>query len=241
MTPQKLEEKGPLRRYAKAVNSLIDFAQSLKIQRGLGYSVRHSSHGQLLHINQQDVPAPAPSEPGVIKRFVVKQIRATYLVCNEVAEWGEELTQTQYKIAKPESLRFYEASVVYNELADGVTSFFTQKHVIQGATDFNYRRLSLTNPLQTGQAWFLQKINPIYETNGQRGIVNIYAASIPNIIQDENLAAINWIDLNVDARKWTVPLRYSSACSEIYNAQIQGYETVTSPMLTPYSIDRIAL
>ena len=50
VTPRPIPERGPMRRYAEAINRLSDLADALKIQPGLGYTVHRTAHGQTIKL-----------------------------------------------------------------------------------------------------------------------------------------------------------------------------------------------
>ena len=105
VTPHKLDEKGPLRRLNRAINSVNELAQSMRIQRGLGYSVRHTAHGQVIQLEDRTrVVAGEAASP--LQRFQATEIQNDYVSARKLNSDGTLSTDTTvYKIAKPKELR----------------------------------------------------------------------------------------------------------------------------------------
>lgn len=229
--PAILPESGPFKKYAVAINRLNDAMDALRIQPGLGYSVRRSAHGQVLNIATQKMEA---QEVGglQIKRFRVTEVRARYLICedDETTAPGDP-NNPKVNVAKPWYLRMYPGFPVreYPELGELTASTY----LFQGVPDYNYRKLYI-GAISSNNKRFIQRVFPVYETNVLNGNTKILAIESYAAEQTESLLDVNWMDLNVDARRWEVPMKMSSACREQYNTST-GYTTTSFEIVTPYN------
>lgn len=204
MTPQKLEEKGPLKRYASAINSVSELAQSMRIQRGLGYSVRHTAHGQVIQL--EDKRAAAATEPGsTVERFRITALQDDWMTCRRLKEDGnvDEDDTTEYKVAKPRELRVStQNGATISALGFGfVVSFPTADYG-------NTRRLTVPAAGTTPARYVDEILLPAYGIGSE-----IYATEPEDktgvLVNDVRLT---WLDLNVDARQYRPKFTRVAVC-----------------------------
>lgn len=206
VTPTKLEEKGPLRRLSRAINNVNALAQSMRIQRGLGYSVRHTAHGQVIQLEDKRTVAAAAEPGSAIQRFRITALENDWVTCRKLKEDGnvDENDTTEYKVAKPRELRVStQDGATISALGYGfIISFPT-------AADYgNTRRLTVPAAGTTPARYVDEILLPAY------GIGSEIYATEP---EDKtgvlvNSVRLTWLDLNVDARQYRPKFTRVAVC-----------------------------
>lgn len=195
VTPEKLNESGPLKRLSRTINDVNALAQSMRIQRGLGYSVRHTPHGQVIQL--EDRRGTSVVEPGSkVQRFAVVQPFNDYLSCLRVKENGAVDVQTTYYVAKPEQLRVsYQLSIAEGNRWRMLGYPFRLQFPLQnGGATRQFAIDSIGQPTR----YVEEVLFPQYFGGDE-----IYAAEAEGktgVTVDGKL--LTWIDLNVDARAY---------------------------------------
>lgn len=192
--PRKIAEGGPMRKYAAAINDLIDCVDALKIQRGLNYSVRQTQHGQVIQLeNKQEKTTIKPGSR--VQRFRVDQQYDDYLGCRKVTEDGipDDADVNIYNVAKPLHLRKSTQTQVnypFSQLGYPFSVLYPNQD--GGAV----RHLTAANAGQPNR-YIKEIVWPLYAND------DIYAAEAEEktgVIV--NGTRLTWIDLNVDGRQY---------------------------------------
>jgi hypothetical protein len=203
-----------MKRYAQAINQLGDLAQSLRIQRGLGYNVHHTAYGQVIKLDR--VSGGEDGEDGsTIQRFQVRALENDWLECRKLKDNGEldDADTTTYYVAKPVQLRVSTLGGTTNT-ALGYT--FTISFPTAG--DYgNTRRLTNTSD---NSRFINEVLFPAYEVGSE-----IYACEPEDktgVLRNE--VRLTWLDLNVDARCYRPKYQRVAVCVQ------EGGQTVTRYM-----------
>lgn len=216
VSPRKLEEKGPLKRITGAINDVNALAQSMRIQRGLGYSVRHTAHGQVLQLDSRRTDTGVQNA-STVQRFIVTSIENDWLGCVKLKPDGTiSEDDSQHKVAKPVLLRVSSlAGTLFLEGGYGFIIGFQTP-----ADHGNTRRLVVPADASNPARYVDEILSPFYaigseiyatEPEGQTGV----------IVNGERLT---WVDLNVDARHYRPKYTRVAACV------VENGQTVTRYM-----------
>lgn len=194
----KLKEAGIARDIRKKINECIDAITALRIADGPGYRVKRTARGTVLGIDRDtDVETVAG---GDVQRFKITSIASTWLVCRKVDSAGAETSSTDYKVMRPEFLRTNKGMLSGNTSTPSLTSAQSRTYDI---TRNNPTGVGTTNYTITEILWpnytagnFIFGINPI----------------IGGTVDDGAGGQVDWIDLNIDARRWQLELQPTEVC-----------------------------
>lgn len=212
VTLPTLPERGPLKKYAEAINRLSDVAKSLQINSGLGYTVHRTAHGQTIRIGfKKDAQQPDVIS---VQRFRIMNVQNDWLECKKLTEDGEldEIDIGTYYVAKPVELRVSRQS----GLAAGETGYQFVVSFPSSLSFGNERRL--TN--QTDNNRYVDEVlTPPYASGAE-----IYACEPEDktgvLRQDVRLT---WLDLNVDARHYRPKYQRVAVCVQENGQTVTRY------------------
>jgi hypothetical protein len=226
VSPSRLEEKGPLKRLTRAINSVNALAQSMRIQRGLGYSVRHTAHGQVIQLEDRRGTTTV-EQAATIQRFEVTAIENDWVSCRKLKEDGtlDETDETVYKVAKPKELRVSTQNGA--TLAALGYNFIVSFPV---AADYgNTRRLTLPASGSTPARYVDEVLLPAYNIGSE-----LYATEP----EDKTGVTVNdirltWLDINVDARQYRPKLTRVAVCVQENGQTVTRYMFVAGGPIQP--------
>lgn len=218
-TFRRLDIKGPAREIRKAINSLADMLQAQRIRQGRGYKIKETSTGIILNIDGGD---PVESGSDVeIKRFQItgfppnpsatlSEITSHYLICKEVDVTGSGfVSEKEYNVLIPYSLQ---------TKSDEQAISGTTEESLEASVLINSRELVSQRDVSgtTKNFTYSQDLVPNYVQGTGFGIENatwLYALNIGQVLgQTYGGSDIEWIDLNVDARRWRMADRIVEVC-----------------------------
>jgi hypothetical protein len=195
ITPSKLNERGPARSIRKKINELIDFAKSLRVADSPTVKSKWLATGQVLSALRG---ASAIEDAGAkIQRFKVQSVEDEWLICRKVALPGVELSTTDYKVMKP----------IATWGVGGLPSGFNPGSV--GLETPQVRSYTVTTGSPSKTFTINEQIFPPYDTGT---IVFAIKPIIGGTLIDAEGTDIEWLDLNVDARKWEMVLQQVEVC-----------------------------
>lgn len=189
----KLDENRTARTIRKTVNRIIDELNAVTVRAGLGYKVKRTALGTVLEIARG-----AASEAGNIQRFKIMSIADNWLVCRKVDEDDAETSSTDYKVMRPIMLRKDKA------LPSGASAGSLAYPADQERT---FTITTTVAPIRT--VTVKQVMTPKYVANDF-----IYGADgiLGGTVDDGTGEHVEWIDLNIDARKWDMALKLVAVC-----------------------------
>lgn len=212
--PATIPERGPMKRYAEAINQLGEAVQSLRIQRGLGYNVHHTAYGQVIKLEGRRITGDA-GEPGtLVQRFRVTALENDYVSCRKVTEDGQIDTDdtTTYYVAKPVELR-----VGTQDGASNTALGYTFRISFPTAADYgNTRRLTNTTD---NSRYVNEVLFPAYVIGSE-----IYACEPEDktgVVR--NLERLTWLDINVDARHYRPKYERVAVCQTVNGQTVTRY------------------
>lgn len=191
--PNHIDERGPLSRFARAINRAVDFADSMRISRGIGYQVRHDVAGQTLIIKRQ--PPQEAVEAGPIKMVQIIENFGNYLTCQEYDAETHTSSGEVLRVAKPFRIR--------QEGWVGTTNSFTFNGTLVNLTytwtavDYRTARDSISGTTER------QAIIPVYKPGWLLFIAEPEnGTGVFEAGDGDELVELTWLDLNTDAREW---------------------------------------
>ena len=212
VTPRPIPERGPMRRYAEAINQLSDLADALKIQPGLGYTVHRTAHGQTIKLTSKRVQN---GEDGTtIQRFKVQALENDYVACRKLLEDGNLDTDdtATYYVAKPVELR-----VSYQDGATNSALGYTFTITFPTAADYGNTR-KLTNTSDNSR-YVNEVLFPAYAVGSE-----IYACEPEDktgVLR--NSVRLAWLDINVDARHYRPKYQRVAVCVQENGQTVTRY------------------
>lgn len=184
-SPRKQRESGIFKEVWIAYNNLIEYCRAIAVQQAgsTGVKVDQRSNGTILRV---EIPE-AESVAGKVVRMRVDTVGMNHLTCHNYEDGS------QVQVAKPFNLRSanWHAQTILYALENYPTS--------PGNLSITYAMVSSEYRTATiGTFTEHQVIRPKYVA----GFSEIFAAQCENT----GLPGIDWVDLNADARAWTMVL-----------------------------------
>ena len=210
VTPRPIPERGPLRRYAEAINRLSDLTDALRIQPGLGYTVHRTAHGQTIKLAQRRQQDDAIA----IERFKVQALENDYVSCRKLKEDGniDDSDTTTYYVAKPVELR-----VSHQDGATNSALGYTFTISFPTAADYGNTR-KLTNTSDNSR-YVNEVLFPAYAVGSE-----IYACEPEHktgVLR--NSVRLTWLDINVDARHYRPKYQRVAVCVQENGQTVTRY------------------
>ena len=146
----------------------------------------------------QIIKLPSAAGGSEVQRFKIKSISDNWLVCRKVDEDDVETSSTDFKVMRPIMLRKDKA------LPSGASAGSLAYPADQERT---FTITTTVAPIKT--VTVRQVMTPKYVANefiyGADGILG-------GTVDDGAGAQVEWIDLNIDARKWDMALKLVAVC-----------------------------
>lgn len=203
--PQLLPERGPLKRYAEAINKLGEALQSLRISRGIGYNVQHTSYGQVLKIDVKKAVEQV-EQSDKMQYFQVVEIFPDYLLCVKLGSTDDP----KFSVAKPLELRVSTQTNVTLNWADADEYIVSFRNVVE--KKWNWRRLTSV----TTSKYFDEYLNPPYNPaifGATRNIGSVILAFKTDTgVVDNDGNQCEWVDINIDSRHYKQTPYLTAVC-----------------------------
>lgn len=226
--PQTLPESGPLKKYAEAINRLTQAVKGMQLNPGLGYTVRRSSHGQVLSIQKS---AKNEQESGAeVSEFFVLGHNRDFIECHKASAGSPINTTDVYYVAKPWHLR------VTTQLGQGTGmlaphlgfDFIVQMPLAD--VDFGATRILWD---RTGGLAY-QKVQEVLDPPYLYGDI-ILCAQLEDAVSglDPQGNAVTWVDLNAGGRHYRTKYQKQAVCI-VDSAGVTRTKTIYLPASTPF-------
>lgn len=178
--PRKVAERGLFRPVWIVINQMIDYMREIAVVGGRNIQRTRTLNGTLL-VPDEVKQAATPTEPGTIKRYLIRSVEADHLVCAEVGGADGIL------IAKPWRLR--------RTPFDGQAITFDDENGGTYTVNYTYTT-SIKRTVRIGQSFTeVQVVIPRYKPDFDY----IFAMSAEN---GTGVTDVDLIDINADGRAW---------------------------------------
>lgn len=210
---QKLAVRGMGRDLRKAINQLQEQVKSMRIASGRGYMVGHTALGQKLTLkNYSDLREINDLQ---IVRCQVLEVYGFWIRCRRLNSDLSDFTGGYIFAQRPETLAPNDTSSVPWMIEDSTLHGRPSYESYSG--ERTARVLTFQHSGETFRVY--QWITPEYVVSDTPGLGSIIycAKGVRGLLQlttnyDGQEYNVDWLDLNVDGRRWTTGMQYVEVC-----------------------------
>lgn len=212
--PPRLPPLRGLLKLGEWLNQLRDLVAANTLQPGLNYKLTRTAQGTTLQI------APSAAGGASVRRFLIQQVLTDSLRCHELN--GATPVPVDVYVAKPWQFMDQAYTTPFPALPgpEGPNGWTVGAlaDVTSGDGERQSRPIFHAPPSGTiGTHTTVQFISPRYHSSGNTlGSIIVAASCRTGLTQligaGPVLQPLDWIDLNVDGRRWEAPLNLFEAC-----------------------------